>query len=516
MNIGSRQAGLIALAVALIFCVGLAAISSVTPRTGFFAMTVSGLSAGDTTAVYRDTISVAPAIVYFDATNSIGYGVVADSRPAETALTYSELIWASQLGSASTTYLDMVSYNLRGNLAGGYRTYGGTFTSATAGTGSVNYSPVSTTLGGGLSFTDSLSTGHPAIIQGLAAAIKGDSTVPTETIVLFDGATSRRATNLVMNKVVDTATAVTVAHTVRVYVFTDSTGYISTFDTTIIRGATAGDSDLIVRSVPLETRTWTRVYVEGRRQSDSAPIFMARFQAFAAETHSNRYLPAVQTQTPLLGNGIDTMIIPANIISANYSVAAARMVNANVPHLLRADSNTNLTTVGESDAQSVYARIANTTMTIAIVDANGNQLNPTSDSIYYELRTAGLALNIRDTTSVRLGRYNPALMKWEAVPSTMDATGVLTASLGQQGIYALLVFPPATSPVNGSSGSACLIDASIGKTGLSGILPSLRSARDMVLGSAFGRLFVSGYYGFAAILMIAATGFGAYRLADRR
>jgi hypothetical protein len=98
----------------------------------------------------------------------------------------------------------------------------------------------------------------------------------------------------------------------------------------------------------------------------------------------------------------------------------------------------------------------------------------------------------------------------------MDATGVLTASLGQQGIYALLVFPPATSPVNGSSGSACLIDASIGKTGLSGILPSLRSARDMVLGSAFGRLFVSGYYGFAAILMIAATGFGAYRLADRR
>jgi hypothetical protein len=208
------------------------------------------------------------------------------------------------------------------------------------------------------------------------------------------------------------------------------------------------------------------------------------------------------------------MIIPANIISANYVVAGARMVNANVAHLLRADTNTNLTMAGESIAQSVYARIANTTFTIAIVDQNGNQLNPTSDSISYQYDIVGL--NVRDTTSVTLGRYNPALMKWEQVSSSTNAAGILTASLTQQGIYALLVFPPAATITSGSGGSGCVLDASIGKTGLSGILPSLRSARDMVLGSAFGRLFVSGYYGFAAILMIAATGFGAYRLADRK
>lgn len=171
----------------------------------------------------------------------------------------------------------------------------------------------------------------------------------------------------------------------------------------------------------------------------------------------------------------------------------------------------------DSNTSGFDTRLQNTAFSINLFDVNGDPIKTlaSGQTVLVVVQYNFGNLTASQASSVRLLHRNSKTNSWEVVSnSTPDSTnGRLVAYVSSFSDYALgVVNTPAAAAA--ADDDDCAITMVAGKTGLTGILPSLRSVRDTLLGSAFGRLFVSGYYAFGMMMLVAA-GFGV-ALASRR
>lgn len=171
----------------------------------------------------------------------------------------------------------------------------------------------------------------------------------------------------------------------------------------------------------------------------------------------------------------------------------------------------------DTNTSGFDTRLQNTAFSINLFDVNGNPIKSlaSGQTVLVVVQYNFGNLTASQASSIRLLHRNATTNSWDVVSnSTPDSTnGRLVAYVSSFSDFALGIVNT-TAAAAAADDDDCAITVVAGKTGLQGILPSLRSVRDTLLGSAFGRLFVSGYYAFG-MMMLAAAGFGV-ALASRR
>ncbi|MBL4889521.1 MAG: hypothetical protein JKX97_05825 [Candidatus Lindowbacteria bacterium] len=154
-------------------------------------------------------------------------------------------------------------------------------------------------------------------------------------------------------------------------------------------------------------------------------------------------------------------------------------------------------------------RLAGSVFTITPYDANGNKISAiTSDTgvSCTVLINPGVFQQMSQTQVDQLGliHLNDATGEWEAVEGSNadSATNMITAN----NIKAFSHFGVGNLSAGHGEGSSsdCVIDNALSGTALSTVMPSIRSARDSVMTSSFGRMLVSSYYSIAGLLLLFA------------
>jgi hypothetical protein len=166
----------------------------------------------------------------------------------------------------------------------------------------------------------------------------------------------------------------------------------------------------------------------------------------------------------------------------------------------------------DSNTSGFDTRLPNSVFAINLFDAAGNPITSLGSGqnflVVIQFNFGGLSSSA--ASAIRLLHHNGVSNSWQVVSnSSSDSTnGRLVAYVSSFSNFAM---------GNVSSGSAaapddddnCVIQNSLSGTSLAGLMPSLRGVRDVMMGNALGRLFVSGYYGFAAFAMILFAAAGA-------
>ncbi len=171
----------------------------------------------------------------------------------------------------------------------------------------------------------------------------------------------------------------------------------------------------------------------------------------------------------------------------------------------------------DTNTSGFDTRLTGTAFSVNLFDINNNPITtfPTGQNILVVVDYNFGNLSAAQASNIRLLRRNSATNAWENVSSsTPDSTNGRVVSY----VTNFSDFTLGTVNVGSSVASAddddCAISTVAGRTGLQGVLPAFRSVRDTLMGSVFGRLFVSGYYAFG-MMMLAAAGLG-FALVSRR
>lgn len=172
--------------------------------------------------------------------------------------------------------------------------------------------------------------------------------------------------------------------------------------------------------------------------------------------------------------------------------------------------------VVDSNTSGFDTRMPNSVFEILVRDTAGNYITqlPTNQTFLVTVGYNFSGLSSSVASGLKLLRLNESTNSWEVVSNSSSDSqnsrivGYLT------GFSKYAIGNVSTSSAARVDDDDCAISLVAGKTGLQGILPSFRSVRDTLMGSVFGRLFVSGYYAFGMMMLVAA-GLGV-ALAARR
>lgn len=222
----------------------------------------------------------------------------------------------------------------------------------------------------------------------------------------------------------------------------------------------------------------------------------------------------------------DTLSGGAGTASANFNTATSNVANVTVtvpapttPVInaidiidnggdqgFKSDSYANI----DSNTSGMETRAANSVFTVNLLANDSSLITVLTGGAVSMTITMDSVVN--DSSSLSLLRHNSITNSWEVAGTSQSfnsATGQLTVNgMTKFSNFALGKFSSSSSAPGGDGGT-CVIENTFSGTSLSGIMPSLRGMRDSVLGSAAGRLFVSGYYGFAGtIAFLAFAGIG--------
>lgn len=120
------------------------------------------------------------------------------------------------------------------------------------------------------------------------------------------------------------------------------------------------------------------------------------------------------------------------------------------------------------------------------------------------------ALSPTVANSIKLLRLNPQTERWEVARdgngstahNNSDSTNSrVVARVSEFSIFALGAVA-ATAVAADAEDDQCVIDATLGRSGLAGVMPALRGARDSIMDSVLGRFLVSSYYGLGLALLL--------------
>ncbi len=165
----------------------------------------------------------------------------------------------------------------------------------------------------------------------------------------------------------------------------------------------------------------------------------------------------------------------------------------------------------DSGTYGFDTRLPNSVFEIRLYDLWGQLIKSTSEfvtiKVEYNLGAFGTSF---DTSKIKVLHLTDG-NRWVALPSSVSTTNAVVTSQSKGfSIFALGAIG-SSSPVDDND-NVCVVNRSLGGSVLSGVMPALRSYRDMVLGTSLGRLAVETYYGFAALLIVAAAGLGLARM----
>jgi len=192
----------------------------------------------------------------------------------------------------------------------------------------------------------------------------------------------------------------------------------------------------------------------------------------------------------------------ANNVAQVDIVDVANDAGPNVDGFVFVDSNTS----------GFDTRMPNTVFEINLYDTEGNQITslPSGNTFLLVLQYGKYNSNYN---SLKLLHLNSATNAWEAVSnSTADSTNQRIVAYVSSFSKFAIGNVSSSSSVASSDDNNCVVSMATSSTPFSGIMPTLRGMRDTVLGSSIGRALVSGYYGFAGLLLLAGAGLGLARM----
>jgi len=166
----------------------------------------------------------------------------------------------------------------------------------------------------------------------------------------------------------------------------------------------------------------------------------------------------------------------------------------------------------DSNTSGFDTRMPNTVFEINLYDTTGDQITslPSGNTFLLVLQYDKYNSNYN---SLKLLHLNSATNAWEAVSnSTADSTNQRIVAYVSSFSKFAIGNVSSSSSVASSDDNNCVVSMATSSTPFSGIMPTLRGMRDTVLGSLIGRALVSGYYGFAGLLLLAGAGLGLARM----
>jgi len=205
---------------------------------------------------------------------------------------------------------------------------------------------------------------------------------------------------------------------------------------------------------------------------------------------------------------LPTVAVVSNI--ANPCFLQFCKLSGDPGHNVAADKFMHIDTNTYTGQSGVDTRVGNSIIALLISETEvygGAQAKLPSNALTLRI-TKVMPTTQADSLTMRILSHNAGTGMWEELTTTAkDAGGgqvIYTANIVRSGMYAIGLLYRSQA---GGASSGCVITSVLGKTPLSNILPALRGVRDAMLENPVGRLFVSGYYGLTAMLLMAA-GFG--------
>lgn len=181
--------------------------------------------------------------------------------------------------------------------------------------------------------------------------------------------------------------------------------------------------------------------------------------------------------------------------------------------------------VQNADSRSAESKMDTYIFDFTVFGTNG-QIHDLAAASVGGTGNATVSIIVTGTDTTRVGthgliRINPTTLAWENVPGSSRSTSPNASSItvsatvtelpGQ--IFAVGTVSGASTPP--AHDDDCVVNAAFGNTSLAGMMPSMRSVRDGMLGNPLGRMFVSGYYA-AGSFMVLALGLGLTLAARRK
>lgn len=152
-------------------------------------------------------------------------------------------------------------------------------------------------------------------------------------------------------------------------------------------------------------------------------------------------------------------------------------------------------------------RVVRSVFNIVPLDANGVPIAYTANSMTIS-GVVGDTANLPTTVlqQMSLMHLDERTGEWKKFATTWNGR-TFTASGVQEFNFTPFALGKITSQVSSGSGNGCVLTSVLGNTALARALPALRDVRDVMMANPVGRLFVSGYYGLTALMLLVA-GFG--------
>jgi hypothetical protein len=297
----------------------------------------------------------------------------------------------------------------------------------------------------------------------------------------------------------------TVGDTVRIIVVNPA-GRVS-FDSAMNAAAAPGDTVFVSSAISFETGVSKIIILIWDASQAKYAVKIGTVRVGAA-ANVNSITTADMTAEATLNIGTGNVVVTLTVPSQTPAIGEVQMLDVAGDGAAKSDNFAQI----DTNTSGFDTRLQNTVFQILVTDASGAPIKVLESG-----KTALLVipynfslLTSSQASAVRLLHLDDATNSWEVVSnSTSDSTnGRLVAYVSEFSHFAMgnVSSGAAAAPADDDN---CVIQNTIGHTSLAGLMPSLRGVRDTMMGNAIGRLFVSGYYGFAAFAMILFAAAGA-------